>query len=599
MFYSGSPYSSFFTSGLLPSHTATSTVDSEDEFLYEVDFRRRGSLPDTTSSAASVEQFYKERSFLSLDLAGAGSLRYIYLFIPFHFIFSLEFCSVPSMQTLRSHPSLQNLPNQKPMPKYADALPALPMASARASSILLPNAIAGPSKPATIIDTDLKRQISTKTSVSTVSTNYRRTKRSDALAQLEGRTDAALASFKFGGIKEEPTSDFISLSDDENSSEDEWDAYSDEDADFVDLDIDFTSSHRHSYSTPCQHDDEEDILPSSPLLVHKYAYSSSSPLSPIRTPRRRSKTRSDSFRSLTRTETRARTKTMSMFPSNDSSRKYTSFMDLDHPTSELRPTLKRLSSLPTNTTGIPAPLLSSKAKTEEWRQWSSFIEISAVVAWNRLPVYCCACWARFWIPFCFCICNIYPFAQYTIFALSLLNPRYSIHHHSLILFLYSIHCFQFGSLLQCTPIIQSCSFTSLHLPANCIRPLFLQLLVYFLYLYWSRPPSSTLGSLDDSEFTTLLALYFPLHSRLSILLCIFASIHTCVFSCTTKNLGTQCLFAFLTLTSPVVVVFLQLIHPLYCCLFVQMKTPLGHFLDLLPLYLFAVHTPFHSFVILL
>lgn len=71
-------YSSFFMSGLLPSHSATCTMDAEDDHLYEVDFRRRGSLPDTASSTASAQQFYKERSFLSLDLAGAGSLRYVF-----------------------------------------------------------------------------------------------------------------------------------------------------------------------------------------------------------------------------------------------------------------------------------------------------------------------------------------------------------------------------------------------------------------------------------------------------------------------------------------------------------------------------------------
>ncbi|KAF9077967.1 hypothetical protein BDP27DRAFT_335008 [Rhodocollybia butyracea] len=89
MFRSGSPYSPFFMSGLLPSHSANASDNVEDEYLYEVDFRRRGSLPDTStpvqtsSPTSSIAQFYKERSFLSLDLAGAGSLRPIVTYYSF------------------------------------------------------------------------------------------------------------------------------------------------------------------------------------------------------------------------------------------------------------------------------------------------------------------------------------------------------------------------------------------------------------------------------------------------------------------------------------------------------------------------------------
>jgi hypothetical protein len=69
---------------------------------------------------------------------------------------------------------------------------------------------------------------------------------------------------------------------------------------------------------------------------------------------------------LTRPEVRDRARTVSMLPSTAPPRTYTSFMDLEHPTSELRPTLKRLTSLPTDTKNIS-------------KKWSSFIEISAVV----------------------------------------------------------------------------------------------------------------------------------------------------------------------------------------------------------------------------
>ncbi|KAJ3745751.1 hypothetical protein DFH05DRAFT_1048787 [Lentinula detonsa] len=376
MFRTGSPYSQFFMSGLLPSAAASANNannEGQDGFLYEVDFRRRGSLPDT-SSTTNVAQFHKERSFLSLDLAGAGSLR------------------APSLHTLRSRPSLQNLPSQKPMPKYADALPALPAlnATSRASSTLLPashtNSVAGPSKP--LATSNLTRNTSIKTTVSTVSTNYRRTKRSDALARLEGRSQAALASFKFGSIKEENISNFMSLSDDEDSSEDEWDMHSDEEADFVDLDIDFSSTHRHSYSTPLQHDDdEEDILPLSPSRSHAYSrsfsYSTSSHSAPSRMQRHRSKARSKSsygYPSSTKSEPKVRSKTMSMFPSNAPPKEYTSFMDFEHSTHRgtSSSSSRRLSwSSPKDVTSpLPSPNLR---KTDEWLQWSSFIEISAVV----------------------------------------------------------------------------------------------------------------------------------------------------------------------------------------------------------------------------
>ncbi|KAJ3801726.1 hypothetical protein GGU11DRAFT_158894 [Lentinula aff. detonsa] len=376
MFRTGSPYSQFFMSGLLPSAAAganNANNEGQDGFLYEVDFRRRGSLPDT-SSTTNVAQFHKERSFLSLDLAGAGSLR------------------APSLHTLRSRPSLQNLPSQKPMPKYADALPALPAlnATSRASSTLLPashtNSVAGPSKP--LVTSNITRNTSIKTTVSTVSTNYRRTKRSDALARLEGRSQAALASFKFGSIKEENISNFMSLSDDEDSSEDEWDMHSDEEADFVDLDIDFSSTHRHSYSTPLQHDDDEDdILPLSPSRSHAYSrsfsYSTSSHSAPSRMQRHRSKARSKSsygYPSSTKSEPKVRSKTMSMFPSNAPPKEYTSFMDFEHSTHRgtSSSSSRRLSwSSPKDVTSpLPSPSLR---KTDEWLQWSSFIEISAVV----------------------------------------------------------------------------------------------------------------------------------------------------------------------------------------------------------------------------
>ncbi|KIK50776.1 hypothetical protein GYMLUDRAFT_51003 [Collybiopsis luxurians FD-317 M1] len=366
MFRTGSPYSPFFMSGLLPSHSANVPHD-EHEYLYEVDFRRRGSLPDTSSPTPSVAQFYKERSFLSLDLAGAGSL------------------SAPSINTLRSRPSQQNLPSQKPIPKYADALPALPSSSkARASSALLPpNSIAGPSKPAS--SSNLKRNVSTRTAVSTVSSNFRRSKRSDALARLEGRTKAAVtSSFKFGSIKEERTSNFMSLSDDEQDSSedvDEWDMDSDEDADFVDLGLDF-SSHRYSYSE--SQNDEEDILPISPSRSHPSSFRSFFSTGSLnRTRSRRSKRSLSSFgiRSQGKSEPPAHSRTKSMMAPKRSDSQYTSFMDLDRPasisSSDFRPKLRRLSISAKQDSSVSL-LSPTPKKTDEWLQWNSFIEISGV-----------------------------------------------------------------------------------------------------------------------------------------------------------------------------------------------------------------------------
>ncbi|KAJ3718928.1 hypothetical protein C8R42DRAFT_643959 [Lentinula raphanica] len=376
MFRTGSPYSQFFMSGLLPSADPNASEDGQDGFLYEVDFRRRGSLPDTLSPTANLAQFHKERSFLSLDLAGAGSLR------------------APSLHTLHSRPSLQSLPTQKPMPNYAYVLPALPAPNvhSRASSTLLPTTqqshpVAGPSKP--VAASNLTRNMSVKTATSTVSTNYRRTKRSDALARLEGRSPAAAAlkPFRFGGIKEESTSNFMSLSDDEDSSEDEWDM-SDEDTDFVDLEIDF-SSNRHSYSAPSQRDDEEDIfLPFSPTQSHTYprslSLSTSSHSAPSRMQRRRSRTHSNSGYGLGASSVkseprRMRSKTVSMFPSNGPRKEYTSFMDFDNSThrdASSSSMSRRFSWSSSKNVASPLPSPTPR-KTDEWLQWSSFIEISS------------------------------------------------------------------------------------------------------------------------------------------------------------------------------------------------------------------------------
>ncbi|KAK7060843.1 hypothetical protein VNI00_000576 [Paramarasmius palmivorus] len=227
MFRTSSPYSSFFMSGF--------SYNEEEDF--EPDFRRRGSLPTDGSSSAKApirrgRKTDQERSFLSLDLAESVS----------GYSFPAPTSSAPALRSHTSNASLRSVNRTVPSPKPApsSSLPSLPTPSSSRtpsrlptipsvsdvtslpsepispapSSTLLPSSpsvkiIAPKPKALSIISPAPKlaqRTNSTRTT-STVSTRYRRTRRSDALARLEGR-----------GAKR----NFMSMSDDEEEEDESF-----------------------------------------------------------------------------------------------------------------------------------------------------------------------------------------------------------------------------------------------------------------------------------------------------------------------------------------------------------------------------------------
>ncbi|KAJ8095123.1 hypothetical protein AAF712_006889 [Marasmius tenuissimus] len=233
-------------------------IEEEDDWFVP-DFRRRGSLP--TDESASVEKQLavrkpkstRERSWLSLDLASQ-----------------------------RSSSSMRSMPSPKPVPSVSlPALPTLPerSASPTPSSVLIPlspkfsprknqlsttsapkptrvsfapssppKRISSGAKPAAVSSTAVNRTNSVRTS-STVSTRYRRARRTDALAQLEGRASHWEGRFSWQPVPTRKNSikrsfNFMSMSDDE--------AESDEEESFFDVGFDFTpsSDHNRSHSSP-------------------------------------------------------------------------------------------------------------------------------------------------------------------------------------------------------------------------------------------------------------------------------------------------------------------------------------------------------------
>ncbi|ESK94866.1 hypothetical protein Moror_14139 [Moniliophthora roreri MCA 2997] len=266
MFRTNSPYSSFFMSGF--------SYNEEEEF--EPDFRRRGSLPTdclSTSSKTPLRRQRKtdqERSFLSLDLAESVSA----------YAFPVPPSSGPALRSQVSLASMRSVnrivPSPKPIP--SSSLPSLPTPSSsrRLSSIpsvsdvaTLPKEPSSPAPSSTLIPSTSSLKIlapkplsisatvpklgnrsnSTRTS-STVSTHYRRTKRSDALARLEGR-----------GAKR----NFMSMSDDEEADESFLDIAQDSSPRRSSISSKFTSgffgfgndhvlpsspNHKHSHSSP-------------------------------------------------------------------------------------------------------------------------------------------------------------------------------------------------------------------------------------------------------------------------------------------------------------------------------------------------------------
>ncbi|THU97775.1 hypothetical protein K435DRAFT_796258 [Dendrothele bispora CBS 962.96] len=279
------------------------------------DFRRRGSLPtDTLSRSDSVKtRDIQDRSFLSLDLAETQSFKSVKRTED---IRTSDLSKSPQQSPLRlrsSRDSLRTIPSPKPIPSVI--LPQVPSSPPRLVSItntaptfkfplssspsnkspksFMPTTtVAGPSTVPKIIapvatapfSVPPQRSNSTATwkSSSTVSTRYRRTRRSDALARLEGRTRGPVAykkRFSVGSKK-----NFMSMSDDEEEQEDEGDVDGDDeygfgsgessDDGFVDLPIDFSSSfvsprtslHGGRALSLFPDDDEDVVIPRSPAL---------------------------------------------------------------------------------------------------------------------------------------------------------------------------------------------------------------------------------------------------------------------------------------------------------------------------------------------
>ncbi|KAG6839406.1 hypothetical protein C0991_002850, partial [Blastosporella zonata] len=210
MFHSGSPYSPFFTSGLL----------SQPEPDVEPT-QRRGSLPTspfyfTLQPKRDTSEY---RSFLSLDLAESSAARATSTFNAFSFAHNLT----PPRSSLRlrhSRDSLRTIPSPKPAPSIT--LPDVPIAKHRTPSPThrtpspthrtpspthstpspthtasstpprLPSIVISASlgltmdAPPPVLPTSLNRN----STVSTVSPSVRKVNRSQALARLEGRTNS-------------------------------------------------------------------------------------------------------------------------------------------------------------------------------------------------------------------------------------------------------------------------------------------------------------------------------------------------------------------------------------------------------------------------
>ncbi|KAF9054407.1 hypothetical protein BJ165DRAFT_1399643 [Panaeolus papilionaceus] len=291
MFASGSPYSPFFTSGLM-STAAESIV---------IPPIRRGSLPNTTAENSSRSSaFYYTghedtmRSFLSLDLAESQSMRSASLRrnpTLQAYIFPRPKATLPTVQQSRpstpvtvasaplrmrfSRDSLRTIPSPKPAPSIN--LPDLPQAAASPASEApprLPSLPALPAidfslpvmslnvsrSPAPLAITTLKSStsrlpphlllsknrfsVATKATSSTVSTRAKKFNRSEALARLEGRSAPPVVPKKPSYLG----SNFMSMTDDEDDDEIEFqieeedieahgDDEDDEDSDLDSLDI--------------------------------------------------------------------------------------------------------------------------------------------------------------------------------------------------------------------------------------------------------------------------------------------------------------------------------------------------------------------------
>ncbi|KAF4610562.1 hypothetical protein D9613_006877 [Agrocybe pediades] len=250
MFRTHSPYSPFFTSGLL-------SLDAEPDVPTSP--TRRGSLPETTAAGSTREAFYftlhsrrsdadadEYRSYLSLDLAESQSMRSASLkrkaseksdYRPFRFpTISETVPTVPSLRLRLSRDSIRTIPSPKPAPSITlpevptqtrsspsppPRLPSLrPLPALDLSVLPKPKvSVAAPTVTRTSSSAKFQSKKNSRLSIattSTVSTRAKRHNRSEALARLEGRRQA-LASPVYGAYY--PKRNFMSMSDDEDDQE--------------------------------------------------------------------------------------------------------------------------------------------------------------------------------------------------------------------------------------------------------------------------------------------------------------------------------------------------------------------------------------------
>ncbi|KIM44505.1 hypothetical protein M413DRAFT_53763, partial [Hebeloma cylindrosporum] len=282
-----SPYSPFFTSGLL--------FTPSPDF---VDVPRRGSLPtsrslpDVAAAATDASAFYftlqprrdeqEFRSFLSLDLAESQSMRSASIKRnassstkspsystrhPFRFPPIIEAPSrsaapspapvAPTPLRMRfSRDSLRTIPSPKPAPSItlpdlptklphsstAPRLPSIPVIPAL-DFTLPPTISSSPPRAVPHLKLNLAKGVSAwsdnsskfnRVSVltaSTVSTRARRNNRSDALARLEGRCARSAPLVFPSPLSPSPSKNFMSMSDDEDSDGDADEGNHDDDSD--------------------------------------------------------------------------------------------------------------------------------------------------------------------------------------------------------------------------------------------------------------------------------------------------------------------------------------------------------------------------------
>ncbi|KAG5650814.1 hypothetical protein H0H81_010939 [Sphagnurus paluster] len=245
MFRTGSPYSPFFTSGLLSDSRAPSPEP--------VPTPRRGSLPTDSTSvfAASASDassaFYftlqpkrdtsEYRSFLSLDLAESQSLRSASLkrttkrckVVPVASTSPIpEQRLAPPHAPLRvrhSRDSLRTIPSPKPapsitlpeVPRRSESPPRLPSLAVSVSLGLSLERASHSAPSLTISRTSAPDVVVPLPNRCSVSSSVRRSNRSHALARLEGRT----ASTRRPKSAPKPFQrNFMSMSDDEDEDGD-------------------------------------------------------------------------------------------------------------------------------------------------------------------------------------------------------------------------------------------------------------------------------------------------------------------------------------------------------------------------------------------